>query len=296
MRAVNICGYVRLLVPRSFTYPQPPADQFEKVTRKISVSDGAYQQNLTLQKQLVRQDREDHNRTLPRMQMTMHEVKVDGQLNEWEEGRSMSKIRGKGEFRVSASYDSQALYAAYAGTSLVNNEGEDWRYVFKSGFCLDLMIRTDPKAEKGFAVEGDKRLSFAPHKGQWIAVLYDYVAPDAADEAGVTYSSPVATTRVDRVVKLDQNEFQVVMNKADGEGPVAWTAEVRINWKALGMKPPKVGDRLRMDFGVLIPDAGGMQVAERNYWSNPHTLHVADTAVEAEIEPRYWGNVTVVDR
>ena len=271
-------------------------DQFEMVTRKISVSDEAYQQNLALQKQLVRQDREDHNRNLPRMQMAMQEVKVDGQLNEWEEGRSMSKIRGKGEFRVGASYDSQALYAAYKGTSLVSNQGEDWRYVFKSGFCLDMMIRTDPRADKGFPEQGDKRLSFAPNKGQWIAVLYDYVAPDAGDQAGVTYSSPVATTRVDRVVKLDQNEFQVVMKKADAEGPTAWTAEVRINWKALGMKPPKVGDRLSMDFGVLIPDAGGMQVAERNYWSNPHTRHVADTAVEAEIEPRYWGNVTVVDR
>jgi hypothetical protein len=208
----------------------------------------------------------------------------------------MEKIRGKGDLRVGVSYDSLALYAAYQGTSLVSNEGEDWRYIFKSGFCLDLMIRTDPEAEKHFPMPGDMRLSLAPNKGEWIAVLYDYVAPEADDEAGVTYSSPVAMTRIDRVVRLSPKEFEVAMRKTEGEGPVAWTAEVRVDWKALGMKPPKPGDRLTMDFGVLIPDAGAMQVAQRNYWSNPHTLHVADTAVEAEIEPQYWGQVVVEGR
>jgi hypothetical protein len=197
----------------------------------------------------------------------------------------------------SGQWSKDGLTLKYQGTTPVGNDSDDWRFIFKTGFCFDLMLRTDPKAKDAKVVAGDRRIVFGQHKGKWIAVLYDYVNAAAGKDEGVSFSSPLVTTRVARVAQLPDVaiKFQKADKPADPKRPTtfAWNAEVTLPWNALGITAPTGKTDYRMDFGILAPDSGGTTVEKRSYWCDRNTEMTADLGVEAQIHPGNWGTATL---
>lgn len=221
---------------------------------------------------------------------------LDGNLREWGEIAKFARI-GDGDTQgFAAAWTPTHLHLAYRGSSGLGNHNVDWKYQFKSGFAVDVMMRTDPAAKGREVQRGDRRVVLARHQGAWVAVLYDYVTGVEGGEA-LTFSSPVTSTHVERVVRLPADAVTVALVEgADkGGGKKDWTLEATIAWTALGISP-KAGLKLVGDIGILSPDSGGIQVDARTYWSDPDTRHVADLAVEAEIHPANWGTFTLVGK
>ncbi len=234
--------------------------------------------------------REKRELTVPVIAKRLTAFKADGDLAEWGDVSKFQKIGTDAVLGFDAAWDPQGLVIAYRGTSGLGNNSEDWKYLFKTGFAFDLMIRPSADSKSDEASKGDVRVVFGRHKGTWTAVLYDYVAPGAPATAGVAYTSPVTSTHVARVVQLPSDAVQIGFREGADLGVAGreWTAEVRVAWKSLGINPA-AGTSFWADFGILSPDSGGIQVERRTYWSNLDTGHVADLAVEAQIAPANWG-------
>ena len=64
----------------------------------------------------------------------------------------------------------------------MRNGGADWRSLFISGDCVDLMLQTDPKADpkRRNPAPGDERLLFTLFQDKPVAVLYRPSVPGAA--------------------------------------------------------------------------------------------------------------------
>jgi hypothetical protein len=61
---------------------------------------------------------------------------------------------------------------------------------------------------------------------------------------------------------------------------------------ALGFAP-QPGRTYRGDFGIIYSDRSGQVNELRMYWANQATGLVSDLALEAQIEPRAWGEFQV---
>ena len=218
---------------------------------------------------------------------------LDGALGDWGDVAKMPAIgRPEEKLHFDVACDDKALYVAYSGLCVLGNASEDPRYIFTTGFCLDVKVRPDPGDRSRGLRRGDVRIVFGRHKGKWVAMLYDYVkAKDAAGE-GMVFTSPVARTPVGRIVQLPPEKARIAFRSAGaGQGEKqAFTAEVAVAWDALGLT---VRDDLSFlaDFGILGADSGGIQTARRAHWSSPSADEVTDVAVEARISPDTFGTL-----
>jgi hypothetical protein len=220
--------------------------------------------------------------------------KLDGDTTDWPDMKNRPHF-GAAECKLGfdVAYDPQGIYIAYTGQTFIGNGGQDPRYLFNTGFGLDFRVRSDVKTHVAGTTAGDKRFVFAPQKGQWIAVLYDYVNPKASADERVLFTSPVRKMKVDRVVRLPDKSFQIAFKGGEGakkgERP-AWTAEVFLPWETIGITP---SERLefRADFGVLCPDSGGIQSDRQYFWAESANTEVTDVPHEATIHPGQWGTV-----
>ncbi len=266
-------------------------DQITVASRTVTVPAESVPLNAKLRADLVAAaaragKRKPQSMDVPAMAKRVANLNVDGRLDEWGDSAKFQKIPDAPEMGFDAAWSDSHLVLAYRGVSGLGNNSEDPTYIFKTGFCFDLMVRSSDAKDKD-PVAGDRRIVFARHKGAWVAMLYDYVT--GANDP-VNFTSPVTSTRVDRVVRLPADAVQIALAEGADQGPAGkeWTAEVRIAWKTLGIQP-SAGKTIRADIGILSPDSGGIQVEKRSYWSDPDTLHVADLAVEAQIHPGNWG-------
>ena len=210
---------------------------------------------------------------------------LDGELADWGKPGDFQKIGESGDQAFDAAWDDARLTLAYRGSGPTGNQSQDWKYLFKTGFCLDVNLRADPSALGAEIKAGDRRVVIGRHKGEWVAVLYDHVLAKGAGPEAMEFTSPVTTTPVDRVARLPASAVQVAFKENPDR---TWSAEVQLAWSALGVTP-KGGMKLRADAGILIADTAGLQVDRRDNWSDPDTGHVADLAVEARIHPGNWG-------
>ena len=237
--------------------------------------------------------------TFRRIDRRTTRFKLDGEVDDWGGSDKMVRLGDrKDDLFFDGACDEDGLILAYAGLCPLGNASENIRFLFKTGFCLDLRYRTDLRSRSRGVVAGDRRIVFANHRGKWVAVLYDYIDPAVPSARWVEFASPWVSTRVARVVELPANACTIRFHVADGllreapKGKAYWSAEVRITWDALGLKPDK---KLTVpaDFGVLVPDSGGMRVAKRAYWSQQGELTVSDLGVEAMLNPGAWGSLTL---
>ncbi|GDY11514.1 hypothetical protein LBMAG53_03910 [Planctomycetota bacterium] len=253
---------------------------------------------------------------------------LDGRVNDW--GGS-SKMRALGPLRdeqfCDAAFDSKKFYLAYSGWSEFGSRHQDYRFAFKTGFGFELKIRTGTKPGKGVSA-GDLRLIFTKLDGQWQAIRYNYVDDTLPQDRWMEFSSPLVTTRVAKVEKVDpalvkivwtertlEDEISLVESKPTSElaqsldlaldgGRVdlnkrfraehaprqPWSAEVVLDWQALGLTAPPAGG-IKADFGILCADSSGTSVEYRTQWSDPDTDHCSDVGVEAAMNPNAWGTL-----
>lgn len=160
------------------------------------------------------------------------------------------------------------------------NGGSNPFELFKSGDTVEVMLRTKAKKSDSGVRKGDVRLLFAPYGGKTVAVLYDYLAPDASPSEKVGFSSPWRTLTVNRVSILNTAKVEVKRNGA------SLVLEAQIPLKTLHFKPD--GDT-KGDVGYVQSDATGQRAARRVYWSNKNTAIMSDLPTEAGIEPDLWG-------
>jgi hypothetical protein len=205
---------------------------------------------------------------------------VDGKLDDWA-GAEWAVLDSRASASIAASRDT--LFAAWKTgdkKAIEGSHGDD-RFQFKRGGALDLMIGTDPNADRSRQKPalGDVRLLVTRIDGAPRAVLYRAIAPQATPAEAVLYDSPVGQVRFDQVVNVTTQ----IKLEASGTGEF----EMSVPLSALGLAAPESGQQILADIGILRGNAA--QTTQRIYWNNRDTNLVSDTPSEARLCPGNWG-------
>ncbi|MBV8632335.1 MAG: hypothetical protein JOZ83_15510, partial [Silvibacterium sp.] len=213
---------------------------------------------------------------------------IDGNLSDWDlnNGVSISGANGKSA-AIALGRDASNLYLAYKvqePTPPMRNRGSDWRTLFISGDCVDLMLQTDPNADphRRLPASGDERVLFSVFQGSPIAVLYRPVAPGTATPVNL------AAARIDQIVRLNSAQVQI---KPDATGK-SYTVEASVPLKDLNINPAS-SENLRGDVGVIFAEESGSSRSLRLYYYNHDTGMVDDLATEATLQPSEWGTLAM---
>ncbi len=213
---------------------------------------------------------------------------VDGKAEEWPElaaeGSAAEILDNPRERfgRVAARWDQQKLSLAwrvFARSQKPRNAGQDERLLFKTGDCVDIMLKTDGAAD-------GVRLLVSAMGDQPVAVLYEKTVPGIAEADRVGFSSPWRTISFDRVRRIQGEGVEVAIAPFDG----GYLVEAAVPWKLLGATPA-AGQKLVGDLGILYADSGGTMTTARRYWSNKATNLVNDVPGEADLQPALWGTL-----
>jgi hypothetical protein len=205
-------------------------------------------------------------------------ILVDGDLSDWPADTTWMPIDGRSSAAVAVSGD--RLYAAWktAEPRLLDNAGGEYRYLFKHGGALDLMLGTNAgERARQEAMTGDVRLLITRVSGQTRAVVYRGAVPGGPAEKRVEFASPVGRVFFDEVAEVNA---QVRLAQKDGN------YEVSLPLKQLGLVP-RAGHEILGDVGLLR--GVGSQTTQRTYWSNRNTTLVSDIPSEARLRPAAWG-------
>ncbi len=219
---------------------------------------------------------------------------VDGSVNEWTHWEALDPQSNPNDppstVFFSAAYDDRGLTLAYRGATRTGNRNDDPAYLFKDGFALDVRYRIDSDKKTGDVIKGDRRIVFGKNKSRWIAVLYDYVNPDAPPGRAVDFTSPVVSTHVAAVTVLPAGEVPLVFRDNALPESNQWGFEAFLPWKLMGFdaRPTRA---IRFDAGIMIPDSGGITVEKRMAWADPGPLPISDVGYEAQIAPELWGTL-----
>lgn len=211
---------------------------------------------------------------------------IDGDLSDWSLNNGASLDGGKGKTAdIALGRDADNLYLAYKvhePNPPMRNGGTDWRSLFISGDCVDLMLQTDPKADqyRRAAIAGDERLLISIFQDKPVAVLY------RPSVAGSTSPVNLASAKIDQVIRLDTARVAIKRDAAHG----FYTVEASVPLKNFNLDPKAIGD-LRGDVGVIFADETGKSRSLRLYYYNPHTEMIDDLATEATLQPNEWGKI-----
>ena len=212
---------------------------------------------------------------------------IDGNLSDWNLANGVSLDSGNGKTaEISLGRDADKLYLAYKvhEPNPMRNGGADWRSLFVSGDCVDLMLQTDRKADpnRRDAVAGDERLLFTLFQDKPVAVLYRPVVP------GTNSPVSLASARIDQVIQLDAAKWSSSEMPAHG----FYTVEASVPLRDLNVNP-KSSEDLRGDAGVIFADESGKSRSLRLYYYNKHTEMIDDLATEATLQPNEWGKIAM---
>ena len=248
----------------------------------------------------------------------------DGLIKDWGDRRDMHSIGPKADkLLFDVAHDDKGAYFVLYGESRLANSATDWKALPGGGFAIDIQWRTNSAARSPDAVAGDRRLVIARFQGKWTAAFYDYLVPGAPENEAMSFTSPVAVTRISRVSQLADGAWKLAMKEgtiedlidegmgnlkglgdlppAPGEmpkdrprdaGAESWSAEMFMPWSTLGIAPDKGAVSMRCDIGILRPGAKGTATARADYWSNTAPLATRDPAVAAMLNPGAWGYIS----
>jgi hypothetical protein len=213
---------------------------------------------------------------------------IDGDLSGWNMGSGTSLDGGNGKTaNIALARDADNLYLAYKvhePTPPLRNGGADWRSLFISGDCVDVMLQTDPKADakRHEAAAGDERLLFSVFQDKPVAILYRPV------DAGANSASSLASAHFDQILQLDSARVVIKRDPAQG----AYIVEAAVPLKDLNLGAKSAGE-LRGDVGVIFADETGKSRSLRLYDFNRQTEMIDDLATEATLQPDQWGKLTL---
>lgn len=204
---------------------------------------------------------------------------IDGDLSDWPGNTQWLRIDERASAAILA--DSQNLYVAFRtfDPHALENAGGDYRYLFKAGGALDLMLGTSPhpSRQRHEPAAGDLRLLVTRIKGKTAAVLYRPVLAKGAGEKQAIFQSPVG-----KVIFDDVRDISDQVKLAGKEG----NYEFSVPLKVLGFSAA-AGEEVVGDVGVLRGNEG--RTMQRVYWSNTNTTIVSDLPSEARLQPAQWG-------
>ena len=204
---------------------------------------------------------------------------VDGLLHDWSSETGWADLGGQAKAAVTVAGDRLHVAFRTGDPKILTNGGEDYRYLFKTGGALDLMLGTDPAADRNRRepVRGDVRLLVTEVGGRTKAVRFRAVAPDAAKGRDLLYQSPIGQVHFDEVADVSG---AVVQAGHDGD------FEFSVPLEVLGLHPER-GSEILGDLGLLEGD--GAQTTRRIYWNNLDTGLVSDIPSEARLRSTNWG-------
>ena len=218
-------------------------------------------------------------------------IRVDGNPADWERVQSMAKVNTQYDPQhatLKIAWSDKDLYLLYntRGVGPMKNSGDQWDRLFKTGAAVDLQLGLDPQADpkRQAPVQGDLRILMTFNRGKYTAVLYNAEVPGTPDDRKWVVHSPVAQETFDVVKRLPR------VKMAHSSSDYGYVFEAAIPLKLIGLEP-KPGLRLKLDWGLLVADAGGNVVVRRIYWANKATSIVADAPSEARLHPDLWGTV-----
>lgn len=186
---------------------------------------------------------------------------------------SLSSPFGSDALRVEADVDDP---------SPMLQPGTDFRTLFITGDCVDLMLATGPDAPKDRrrAAAGDKRVLFSEICGKGVAVLYEPVAKVRPDRPERLMAAEIDA------IRIVENASVAIERRADGTG-YRLTAEVPLSEIGLVRGDTRT---LRGDVGVVFSgETGGREL--RLYHYNEDTSMTSDLTTEATLQPHEWGNI-----
>ena len=203
-------------------------------------------------------------------------VKIDGKFDEWPKPTSWAKIDERASATVM--FADGKLYGAFrtGDAKAIQSSGDNFRYLFKSGGALDLMIGKNPRFRKELEF-GDLRLLVTINKGKKTAVLFRPRVFGTPIEQRIIYQSPIGQAIFEGVSDVSD---QLQLAKSGGD------FEYSIPLDALGLSLDGV-ESMRGDLGVLR--GNGVETTQRIYWSNKNTQLVSDVPSQARLEPEKWG-------
>ncbi len=179
-------------------------------------------------------------------------------------------------------FDERFLYLQWQTDDphLPANAATDYRFLFKKGGGLDLMLSRQPEKEQRQKQGNSKdilRLLVARTGEQTTAVLYQPVASGSPTASRTVFASPVGEVTFDQVQDVSSEVAFV---------PSSGRFTVRIPLTVLGWHPES-GRSYRADLGILR--GNGVQTLQRVYWNNRDTAIVSDIPSEARLRPENWG-------
>jgi hypothetical protein len=211
--------------------------------------------------------------------MLSRRPKVDGNLSDWPAATRWLPLDERASAAVSA--DKENLYAAFRteDPKALDNASQDYRYLFKNGGALDLMLGTNPEAPRNRSgpVVGDLRLVVTRTEGKNTAVLFRTMAPDAPKGDAVRFESPIGKVTFDQV-RLVSDQVQLAQDGGN--------YEFSVPLKLLGFRPA-AGEEVLADIGILRGREG--RTMQRVYWSDKDTVLISDLPSEARLHPERWG-------
>ena len=213
---------------------------------------------------------------------------IDGDLSDWNLNNGASIDGGNGKSAsIALGRDANNLYLAYKvsePTPPMRNGGGDWRSLFVTGDCVDLMLQTDAKADphRRTAVAGDARLLISTFQDKPIAVLY------RPSVSGTATPVSLASARIDQIVRLDAARVAIRRDAAHK----SYSVEASVPLKDLNIDPKTTAD-LRGDVGIVFADESGRSRSLRLYFYNHDTAMIDDLATEATLQPNDWGKIAM---
>jgi hypothetical protein len=213
---------------------------------------------------------------------------IDGKDAEWRFIPAMSIGREgdaeKGWARLA--YDDTNLYVLFRviDSSPWQNEGKDYRMLFKTGDALDIQMNVNPTTpySRSGLLPSDVRIIVARLGDRPVAVLMKPMDSGAEAGKGGTYESPICNTHFDRVEIIPDARVSV---RVEGN---EYCMEAAISLKSIGLMP-QPGMVIRGDVGIISSDAQGRKNVARTYWSNKLANIVSDVPTESWLYPATWG-------
>lgn len=214
-------------------------------------------------------------------------LRISGKLEDVPDSMRFTEVVADADnkFRFALGQDNENLYLVFdvTGTASFRNNGQDFKQMFNTGDCVDLMYGVDPKADPGRkeGAAGDYRLLMTVREGKPLAVLYKQVDPTR--NWPVVFMSPSRAVYFGNVIELKDAKIAIAPSKA------GYVLMASLPLAALGIKPQAFSSYLAGDVGVIYGSESGNGARLRLYWANKDTAITSDVPSEAALSPANWG-------
>lgn len=218
---------------------------------------------------------------------------VDGNLEDWNRvpARNWTKIDSKASGALF--FDKVNMYVAYklGDPNTIKNSGKNFRYYFKTGGGLDIMLGSFEKSLYA------KRTAANPN--------LKMMAPGTDDlrifitRLGDTFKTVIYRQKFDK--KLNNHTYESPLGSVSFDYIVDISDSVKVTQQGNAIEasiPLSIIGLEINNFRTIMGDVGlvrgnGFMNTQRLYWHNKDTVNVNDDPSEARLVPKRWGKIII---